>query len=275
MLEKVNKWNPSLEGQKVVFENLTLKSPLLERIKEAQKKDDMVQKWLEKSQKEGTQDFKVGTEGVLRFRDRILVPGDEGIRREILEKMHRSKYTIHPEIKAEHQKPSGLLPPLEIPEWKWQHITMDFVTWLPRSQKGHDTVWVVVDWLTKTAHFLLMNMKYPLEKLAKLYMDEIVRLHGITLDLPASMSKIHNVFRISILKKYHPDPTHVIQLEDIEVDGSLLYEEHPVKVLDREVKDLRNKKISLVNFLWRNHDVEEATWETEEEMQKKYLELFI
>ena len=95
------------------------------------------------------------------------------------------------------------------------------------------------------------------------------------LDLPVSMSMIHNVIHVSLFKKYHPDPTHVIQLEDIEVDESLLYEEHPVKVLDREVKDLRNKKISLVNFLWRNHDVEEATWETEEEMQKKYLELFI
>ena len=71
------RWNPRLKGQKVVFGNLALKSPLIERIKKAQKKDDMMQKSLEKAQKEETQDFKVGPEGVLRFRDRTVVPGDE------------------------------------------------------------------------------------------------------------------------------------------------------------------------------------------------------
>ncbi|XP_027122205.1 uncharacterized protein [Coffea arabica] len=94
-------------------------------------------------------------------------------------------------------------------------------------------------------------------------------------DLLASMSKIHNVFHVSILKKYHLDPTHVIQLEDIEVDEPLSYEEYPMKIPDREVKDLRNKKIPLVKIFWRNHEVEEANWEAEEEMQKKYPELFV
>ena len=78
-----------------------------------------------------------------------------------------------------------------------------------------------------------------------------------------------------MLKKYHPGPTHVIQLEGIEVDESLSYEKHPMKILDREVKGLRKKKIPLVKVLWRNCDVEEATWEAEEEMQKKYPELFV
>ena len=95
------------------------------------------------------------------------------------------------------------------------------------------------------------------------------------LDLPVSMSMIHNVIHVSLFKKYHPDPTHVIQLEDIEVDEPLSYEEYPMKIPDREVKDLRNKKISLVKIFWRNHEVEEATWEAEEEMQKKYPELFV
>ena len=83
------------------------------------------------------------------------------------------------QVKVEHQKPSGLLQSLEIPEWKWEYITMDFVSGLPRTQKGHDAVWVIVDRLTKSAHFLPINMRYSLEKLAQLYMDEIVRLHGI------------------------------------------------------------------------------------------------
>ena len=79
----------------------------------------------------------------------------------------------------EHQRPSGLLQPLEIPDWKWEHITMDFVVGLPRTQKGHDTIWVIVDRLTKLAYFLAMNVKYSLSKLAQVYIEEIVRLHGV------------------------------------------------------------------------------------------------
>ena len=94
------------------------------------------------------------------------------------------------------------------------------------------------------------------------------------LELPASMSRIHNVFHVSLLKKYHPDPTHILHLEDVELDESLTYEEQPVQILDRKVKELRNKQIPLVKILWRNHDVEEATWEIEEGMQKKYPTLF-
>nr|KYP69532.1 Transposon Ty3-I Gag-Pol polyprotein [Cajanus cajan] len=81
--------------------------------------------------------------------------------------------------KIEHQKPSGLLQPLSIPEWKWDSISMDFVVALPRTRKGHDSIWVIVDKLTKSAHFLPVNIRYSLEKLARLYIDEIVRLHGI------------------------------------------------------------------------------------------------
>ncbi|XP_071933751.1 uncharacterized protein [Coffea arabica] len=94
------------------------------------------------------------------------------------------------------------------------------------------------------------------------------------LELPPSLSRIHNIFHVSILKKYHPDPSHVLQPENIEIDEALTYEERPVKLLDRKVKELRNKRIPLVKVLWKNHGVEEATWEVEEEIQKKYLDLF-
>ena len=60
------------------------------------------------------------------------------------------------QVKAEHQKPFGKLQQLEIPEWKWDHVTMDFVTKLPRTRNGNDMIWVIVDRLTKSAHFLLM-----------------------------------------------------------------------------------------------------------------------
>ena len=69
---------------------------------------------------------------------------------------------------------------MEVLEWKWEHVTMDFVTGLPRTQKGHDAIWVIVDRLPKTAYFLAMNVKDPLPKLAKLYIEEIIRLHGVS-----------------------------------------------------------------------------------------------
>nr|GEU44593.1 putative reverse transcriptase domain-containing protein [Tanacetum cinerariifolium] len=82
-------------------------------------------------------------------------------------------------VKEEHQKPSGLLVQPEIPQWKWDNITMDFVTKLPKIQSGNDTIWVVVDRLTKSAHFLPMKETGPMDKLARLYIKEVVTRHGI------------------------------------------------------------------------------------------------
>ena len=70
------------------------------------------------------------------------------------------------QIKAIHQTPSGLLQPLPIPEWKWECICMDFVTGLPRSPKGHEAIWVIVDRMTKTTHFIPIKMTYSLDQLA-------------------------------------------------------------------------------------------------------------
>jgi hypothetical protein len=72
---------------------------------------------------------------------------------------------------------------MEIPLWKWEHVTMDFVTCLPRTKRAHDTIWVIVDRLTKSAHFLAMRITDSLEKLAQLYIDEIIRLHGVPLTI--------------------------------------------------------------------------------------------
>ncbi|GJW73384.1 putative reverse transcriptase domain-containing protein [Tanacetum coccineum] len=94
-----------------------------------------------------------------------------------------SKYLTYARVKAEHQTPSGLLVQLAIPEWKWDNITMDFITKLPRSSQGFDIIWVIDDRLTKSAHFLLIRENDPLEKLARLYLNRIVARHGI----PASI----------------------------------------------------------------------------------------
>ncbi|GKE01114.1 putative reverse transcriptase domain-containing protein, partial [Tanacetum coccineum] len=86
-------------------------------------------------------------------------------------------------VKAEHQRPSGLLQQLEIPEWKWENITMDFITKLPRTRSGHDAIWVVVDRLTKSSHFLAIHEDYSMEKLVRLYTDEIVARHGVLVSI--------------------------------------------------------------------------------------------
>ena len=90
-----------------------------------------------------------------------------------------SKCLICQQVKAEHQVSSGLLQPVMIPEWKWDRVTMDFVSGLPLSPKKKDVIWVVVDRLTKSAHFIPVRTDFSLDKLAKLYISKIVRLHGV------------------------------------------------------------------------------------------------
>ena len=145
-------------------------------------------------------------------KDRIIVPGVGELRQIILKEAHESRYSIHPgstkmyqdlksrfwwksmkrdiaeyiarcdvcqRVKAEHQRPAGLLKPLEIPEWKWDDISMDFVVGLPRTQKGNDAIWVIVDRLTKVAHFIPVKETFHVPRLSELYINHIVRLHGI------------------------------------------------------------------------------------------------
>ncbi|GJS00645.1 putative reverse transcriptase domain-containing protein [Tanacetum coccineum] len=103
-------------------------------------------------------------DGSLYFMDRIWVPLVGDVR----------MCLTCAKVKAEHQRPSGLLQQPEIPEWKWDKITMDLITKLPRSRSGHDAIWVIVDRLTKSAHFLAIREDFNTEKLARLYIDVIV-----------------------------------------------------------------------------------------------------
>ncbi|KAK1683799.1 hypothetical protein QYE76_044647 [Lolium multiflorum] len=99
-----------------------------------------------------------------------------GMKREI--GSYIAKCDICQRVKAEHQRPAGLLQPLQIPEWKWDSVGMDFITGLPKSSKGNDSIWVVVDRLTKVAHFIPVKTTYQGPKLAELYISRIVSLHG-------------------------------------------------------------------------------------------------
>ncbi|GJY38036.1 putative reverse transcriptase domain-containing protein [Tanacetum coccineum] len=104
-----------------------------------------------------------------------------GMKRDVAE--YVSRCLTCSKIKAELQKPSGLLQQPEIPEWKWEKITMDLVIKLPRSSSGYDAIWVIVDRLTKSAHFLPIREDYKTEKLSRIYINEIVARHGVPVSI--------------------------------------------------------------------------------------------
>nr|CAN68536.1 hypothetical protein VITISV_018260 [Vitis vinifera] len=352
------------------------------------------------------------------------------------------------QVKAEHQRPTGLLQPLPIPEWKWDHITMDFVIGLPRTSSKKNQVWVIVDRLTKLAHFLAMKTTNSMNSLAKLYIQEIVRLNGIPLSivsdrdpkftsqfwqslqralstqlnfsiafhpqidedmlracvldfeenwadylplakfaynnsyqssigmtpyealygspcrqplcwiklgesrllgpeivqettekiqlikeklktaqnrqksyadqrrrplnvlskkhisiwekwevrpprfvgpfqidkrvglvaykliLPQQLSLVHDVFHVSMLRKCTPDPTWVMDLQDVQISENTSYVKEPLRILEVGEHRFKNKVIPVVKVWWQHHGIEEATWELEEEMRRHYSQLF-
>ncbi|KAL0282322.1 UNVERIFIED_CONTAM: Transposon Ty3-G Gag-Pol polyprotein [Sesamum angustifolium] len=346
------------------------------------------------------------------------------------------------QVKVEHQAPAGKLHPLTIPKWKWEKITMDFIVGLPCTFRKHDAIWVVVDRLTKSAHFLPIRQNDSLDKLAELYVSEIVRLHGTPtsivsnrdprftshfwgslqkalgmklhfstafhpqtdgqsertiqtledmmracvtefrgnwddhlplmefaynncfhsnflegpelvqqtedkmqtvkkclkaaqdrqknyadkhrremeyevgekvfqkvspwrgilrfgkqgklspkyigpyeilkrvgplayrLALPVELSQIHDVFHVSMLRRYRSDPSHILHELEIAVSEGLTYVEEPIEILDRSIKKLRNKEMPMVKVRWSHHSPREATWEVEENMREKYPYLF-
>ncbi|KAK5836299.1 hypothetical protein PVK06_012080 [Gossypium arboreum] len=94
------------------------------------------------------------------------------------------------------------------------------------------------------------------------------------LALPPELEKIHDVFHVSMLRRYRSDPSHIISPTKIELRPDMTYEEEPIKILAREVKQLRNKSVALVKVLWQKHGVEETTWEPEETIRNQYPHLF-
>ncbi|KAG8473291.1 hypothetical protein CXB51_035413 [Gossypium anomalum] len=484
-----------------VVAELKAKSTFLQRIRELQSDDPKLVLKRQTVQDNLSSEYSVDDGGMLRYRNRICVPNNSELKNDILAEAHNSKYSIHPgstkmycdlkrmywwpgmkreicefvakclicqQVKAEHQVPTGLLQPIMIPEWKWEHITMDFVSGLPVTPKKKESIWVIVDRLTKSAHFIPVRSNFSLDKLAELYISEIVRLHGVSvsiisdrdprftsrfwnklqealgtklnfstafhpqtdgqserviqiledmlrccvpefggswerylplvefaynnsyqtsiemapfealygrkcrtplywselseqklmgvdltreteekvriirdclkaasdrqksyadlkrrdiefnvgdriflkvspwkkvlrfgrkgklsprfigpyeiierigpvayrLALPPELEKIHNVFHVSMLRRYRSNPSHVIPHTKIEVQPDMTYSEEPVKILAWEIKELRNKRVPLVKVLWHRHGVEEATWETEESMRSQYPNLF-
>ena len=101
-----------------------------------------------------------------------------------------SECDICERVKADHMRTPGFLQPLPITVWKWEDISMDFVVGLPCTTKGYDSIWVIVDRLTKSAHFLPVDTRYSAKKYAKLYFDRVVTLHGVSLTIVSDRGSV-------------------------------------------------------------------------------------
>ncbi|GJV38410.1 putative reverse transcriptase domain-containing protein [Tanacetum coccineum] len=384
-----------------------------------------------------TEKLEPRTDGTLCLNGRSWLPCYGDLRTVIMHESHKSKYSIHPgsdkmyqdmkklywwpnmkadiatyvskcltcaKVKAEHQRPSGLLVQPKIPEWKWDNITMDFVTKLPKSSQGYDTIWVIVDRLTKSAIFTPMRETDPMDKLARIYLKEnalgtnldmstayhpqtdgqsertiqtledmlracvidfgkgwvnhlplvefsynnsyhasikaapfealygrkcrspvcwtevgeaqilspeliqetmighlsksrkgFAKPSGIDrtsyagsegvlgkvgevaykLELPEELSRVHNTFHVSNLKKCHADEPLAVPLDGLHLDDKLHFVEEPLEIVGREVKRLKRSRIPLVKVRWNSKRGPEFTWEREDQFKKKYPHLFI
>nr|GFA29634.1 putative reverse transcriptase domain-containing protein [Tanacetum cinerariifolium] len=141
-------------------------------------------------------------------------------------------------FEEEHQKSSRLLQQPEIPKWKWEKITIDFITKLPRTNNGHDAIWVIVDRLTKYAHFLAIREDCKW-KVLTFKIVERVGPDAYRLRLPQELVGIHDTFHVSNLKKCLADVNLHVPLEEIKIDGKLRFVEEPIEIMDREVKKLK------------------------------------
>ncbi|CAN6441035.1 unnamed protein product [Victoria cruziana] len=203
-------WHPRPMSTGVMCHAVT-KEEVLSHVAQAQRTDadyDRREQW---AGLEGSAVI-VDDQGQIRYQGRLWVSFDPDLRNEILGSLHSSKFLIHPEsnkmyrtakhyfwwlgmrrdiayfvahclichlVKVEHQRPGNLLTPWKLLEWKWDEVTMDFVMGLLRTRKIHDVICVVVDRLSKSAHFLAIRATLPLDALADMYICEIVRLHSV------------------------------------------------------------------------------------------------
>jgi hypothetical protein len=194
--------------------NITLTPTLRAEIIAAQK-DDKGMCHIKRRMREGDPKvscFREDAEETLWFKERLVVPKREALKKRILDEAHMSRYSIHPgsikmyhdlrqpfwwmrmkcetahyisecdtcqKVKTDYMKPGGLLQPLSIPEWKVDDISMDFIVGLPLTAHKFDSIWVIVDRLSKSAHFISVHTRFDARKYAKIYIARVLCLHGV------------------------------------------------------------------------------------------------
>ncbi|CAH9119792.1 unnamed protein product [Cuscuta europaea] len=197
--------------------SMTVTSSLYEEIKAGQPGDVKLER-VKSGMIDGINGpFMMHNDGSIRYKGRWCVPMKcEHAKKQIMEEGHNTPYSVHPggdklykdlkknfwwprmkkevaefvarclncqKVKAERCKPKGLMQPLEVPTWKWDSISMDFVGGLPLTKSGKDKIWVIVDRLTKTARFIPMNETWSMDKLARAYIQHVVKYHGVPRDI--------------------------------------------------------------------------------------------
>ncbi|GJY00650.1 putative reverse transcriptase domain-containing protein [Tanacetum coccineum] len=178
---------------------------------------------------------------------------------------------------------------------------MDFITKLPKTENGYDTIWVIVDRLTKSAHFLLMREIDPMEKLMKLYMKEVVTRHGVPVSIISNRDEVgeaqltgpaiihettekivQNKSRIQAARDRQKSYADIrrkplkFQVGDKNygVDDKFHFVEEPVEVMDHEIKQLKRSRIPIIKVRWNSKRGPEFTWEREDQFKQKYPHLF-
>ncbi|GKC31563.1 putative reverse transcriptase domain-containing protein [Tanacetum coccineum] len=240
--------------------------------------------------------FERRDDGGIYFFDGIWIPSVGGVRKLIMDEAHTSRHSIHPgankmyydlrdlywwpsmkgdvveyvsrcltcsRIKAKHQKPSGLLQQPKIPEWKWEKITMYLVTKLPRSSSGYDAIWVIVDRLTKSAHFLPIREDYKTKKLARIYINEIVARHGVPVSIILDRDGRFASYLWQALHKALGTKLHMSTAYHPETDGQ---SERTIQTLEDMLRACVmdfggswDTHLSLVEFSYNNKLVQETT----------------
>ncbi|MCQ8082127.1 hypothetical protein NP492_23680, partial [Salmonella enterica] len=191
-------------------------SSLVVEVKEKQDSDPILLELKSAVHNQRVEVFSQGGDGVLRYQGRLCVPNVGELRQHILAEAHNSRYSIHPgatkmyrdlrevywwngmkkdiaefvakcsncqQVKVEHQKSGGLSQDISIPTCKLEDLNMDFIVGLPRTRRQHDSIWVIVDRMTKLAHFLPVKVSYLAEDYAKMDLREMVKFHGVPLSI--------------------------------------------------------------------------------------------
>ncbi|GKA22840.1 putative reverse transcriptase domain-containing protein [Tanacetum coccineum] len=252
------------------YDWLNLPKPILSAQSEARKEENFINEDLHGM----INKLEPRADGTLCLNKQSWIPCFKELRALIMHESHKSKYSIHPgldkikcltcaKVKIEYQKPSCLLVQPEIPQWKWENITMDFVTKLPKTATGQDTIWVIVDHLTKSAHFLPMREDDTLEKLTRLYLKEVVSKHGVPVSIISNRDgKFTSHFWKSLNKAlgtqldmstaYHPKT-------DSQSERTIQKLEDMLRACALDFRKGWDKHLPLVEFSYNNKIIHETT----------------